>query len=65
MIHDVRNYWRIKVSAVHCRQEQFENAVQEHQRVADEQVGFAAALVTSRAAAQKTSRSATLRVMTR
>ena len=43
-------------SALHYQQEQFENAFQEHQRVACAQVDLAAALATSRTAAQMTSR---------
>ena len=43
-------------SALHNQQEQFETAAQKHQRVAHEEVQTAAALATSRTAAQMTSR---------
>ena len=53
MNHDVRDFERnLSESALYYPQEQFENAAQEHQRVAYEQ----AALASSRAAAQMTSR---------
>ena len=41
---------------MHYQQEHFENAAQEHQRVVYEEVQIAAALATSRTAAQMTSR---------
>ena len=50
--------WRNQChSALPYQQEHFENAAQEHQMVAYEQVEIAAALATSRTAVQMTSRS--------
>ena len=56
LLHQVRDYWRSQsYNALHYQQEKFENAVQEHQRVAYDQVEIAAALATSCTAAQMTS----------
>ena len=50
-------YWRNQgYNVLHYQLEQFENAVQEHRLVAYEQVEIAAALASSRTAAQMTSR---------
>ena len=43
-------------SALHYHEEPFENAAQDHQRVAHEEAQTATALATSRTAAQMTSR---------
>ena len=56
-MHDVRDYRRKQsYSALHYQQEQVAKAVQEHQWLACEQVEIAAALASSRTAAQMTSR---------
>ena len=47
LVHRASDYWRNQGhSALHYQQRQFENAVQEHQRVVYEQVGMAAAQAT-------------------
>ena len=52
-IHDVREFWRNQsYSALHYQQEQFEKNVQEHRRVAYEEVEIAASLAASRTAAK-------------
>ena len=57
LVHRVRDHWRNQsYDALHYQQEQLENAVQEHQRVANEQIKVAAALATSRTAAHITSK---------
>ena len=57
LVHDMRDYWKKPVySALHYQQEPFDNAAQEHQRVAYNKVQNAVALATSRTAAQMTSR---------
>ena len=45
-----------RITALRYQQEQLENAVQEHQWIANEQVGITAAVATSSTAAQVTSR---------
>ena len=56
LVHQARDNWRSRsYTAFHYQQEPFENAVQEHQRVAYERVEIAAA-PASRAAAHMTSR---------
>ena len=52
----VRDYWENQSYNALQHQEQFENAAQEHQRVAYEQVEIAAILATNRTAAHMTSR---------
>ena len=65
VMHDRRNHWRNQgFSALHYQQKPFENAAPYHLNgVAYEEVRIAAALATSRTAAQMTSRSETLRIM--
>ena len=56
-MHDMRDDWRNQgYGALHCQQEQLENADQEHQRIAYEEVETAAALASSRTAVQMTPR---------
>ena len=65
-IHDVRDHWRHqRYNALQYQQEQFEYAVQEHQREANEQIEIAVALATSRKAAQMIFIFKTLRIMLR
>ena len=57
LVFRVSNHWRNQgYIALHYQQEQFEHAAQKHQTVAYEEVQTAAALATSRTAAQATSR---------
>ena len=57
IVHRVSDYWRnVSYSALRYQQEQVENAVQEHERVVYEQDEIAAAVATSRTAAQISSR---------
>ena len=50
------DYWRQSYNALHYQQEQFGNAVQEHQRTACEHVEIAAAIASSRTEARMISR---------
>ena len=54
VMRDMRDYWRSQgYSALHQQQEQFENAAQEHQQEAYEEVHTAAAIATSRTSYQR------------
>ena len=55
LVHQVRDLWR-SCNALHYQQKQFDNAVQEHLRVAYGQVEISAALASSRIEEQMTSR---------
>ena len=55
-MHDMMDFWRNQgYSALHYQQERFEKYAHEHQQAAYEEVQTAAALATSRTAAQNTS----------
>ena len=56
LMHDFGDSRNQCYSALHYKREQFEHAAQKHQRVAYEEVQTAAALATSRTAAQMTFR---------
>ena len=66
VVHQVTDYWRSQSDSVlHYQQEQFENAVQERQRVAYEQVVEIAAAAENRTAAHTLVQEATKEMMPR